>query len=247
MTNDEQKVNVAYHELATIIDAFNKDNSIIFGKSKTNGNGLSQEEFQQEILRMKGKDFEEIKTFILDCKPYMDEIKAINGSFDSEFIKMGSIVYNSAMSHILYSYDKQKTLYLYQKKQHNNSNNLQKMYNELMELLNVIQELPMDEECRSHYDRNRAGIITQQEKHLSNDGCYIATMVYGDYNHPQVITLRKYRDDVLRKSSFGKWFIDFYYRESPGLVNRLKNCDRINNIIRIVLDRIVNHINNKFQ
>lgn len=37
------------------------------------------------------------------------------------------------------------------------------------------------------------------------EGCYIATMAYGDYNHPQVIKLRKFRDDVL-KSNIG--FVD---------------------------------------
>ena len=26
-------------------------------------------------------------------------------------------------------------------------------------------------------------------------GCYIATMVYGDYNHPQVLVLRRFRDE----------------------------------------------------
>lgn len=50
MTNDEQKVNVAYHELATIIDAFNKDNSIIFGKSKTMVMGCHKKNFNKKSL-----------------------------------------------------------------------------------------------------------------------------------------------------------------------------------------------------
>ena len=43
----------------------------------------------------------------------------------------------------------------------------------------------------------------------SSDGCYIATMVYGDYDHPQVMVLRDFRDNYLDKRSWGKQFIKF--------------------------------------
>ena len=196
------------------------------------------------MIKLTGKDLSEIKTFLINSKPYLDVIRAENGAFDPEYIKMGSIIYNSAMSHLIYTYERQKALYLYQKQKNNNSTNLQKMYNEVMELLNLIQDLPMDDSCRSHFYRNKTTIVNHQNKDLSNEGCYIATMVYGDYNHPQVIALRKYRDDVLRDSALGRLFIKIYYRESPGLVNTLRNCTHINNAIRAILDRFVKHLNN---
>lgn len=71
------------------------------------------------------------------------------------------------------------------------------------------------------------------------EGCYIATMVYGDYNHPNVIELRKYRDGSLDKTYFGKLFIRIYYKTSPILVRKIENRNSINNFIRKVLDRIV--------
>ncbi|MBK6820496.1 MAG: hypothetical protein IPG85_13305 [Bacteroidetes bacterium] len=55
-----------------------------------------------------------------------------------------------------------------------------------------------------------------------SSGCYIATMAYGDYDHPQVMILRQFRDEVLNKSVCGKWFIKTYYHYSPKLVARLK-------------------------
>lgn len=72
-----------------------------------------------------------------------------------------------------------------------------------------------------------------------SSGCYIATMAYGDYDHPQVIILRQYRDEVLDKSAFGKWFIKTYYHYSPKLVERLKNKKAINAIIRKSLNRFI--------
>ncbi len=73
----------------------------------------------------------------------------------------------------------------------------------------------------------------------SNSGCYIATMAYGDYDHPQVIILRQFRDEVLDQSPAGKWFIRTYYRLSPKLVARLKNKKSINIIIRKTLNQFI--------
>ena len=73
----------------------------------------------------------------------------------------------------------------------------------------------------------------------NNGGCYIATMAYGDYNHPQVLILRKFRDEKLSSSAFGRWFIKTYYHYSPKLVEQLKNSKRINRSIRSTLNLII--------
>lgn len=74
-----------------------------------------------------------------------------------------------------------------------------------------------------------------------NEGCYIATMAYGDYDHPQVIRLRFYRDEVLLKSYLGRLFVKTYYFTSPKLVILLKNNSTINSFIRRVLDIFITH------
>lgn len=73
----------------------------------------------------------------------------------------------------------------------------------------------------------------------TSDGCYIATMAYGDYNHPQVLELRKFRDEILKKSIVGRLFIKTYYFISPKLVVILKNRITINKIIRKGLNQII--------
>jgi hypothetical protein len=70
-------------------------------------------------------------------------------------------------------------------------------------------------------------------------GCYIATMAYGDYDHPQVMILRQFRDEVLDNSDVGKWFIKTYYYYSPKLVEKLKSKRRINTIIRKTLNQFI--------
>jgi len=73
----------------------------------------------------------------------------------------------------------------------------------------------------------------------ATDGCYIATMAYGDYEHPQVLKLRKFRDEFLRKSYLGRKFIKLYYKYSPLLVEKLKDKPKTNNIIRSLLDKLI--------
>lgn len=72
-----------------------------------------------------------------------------------------------------------------------------------------------------------------------SEGCYIATMAYGDYDHPQVKILRRFRDDVLLKSNGGRLFVNFYYWVSPKMVRVLSGHDAINQCIRRILDRMV--------
>jgi hypothetical protein len=48
-------------------------------------------------------------------------------------------------------------------------------------------------------------------------GCFVATAVYGSYDHPIVLDFRKFRDNWLKKKSFGQKFINWYYSKGPYL------------------------------
>jgi hypothetical protein len=78
-------------------------------------------------------------------------------------------------------------------------------------------------------------ISTQKTK----DACYIATMAYGNYDHPQVMVLREFRDEVLSKSQFGKWFIKTYYHYSPKMVDKMINKKVLNTLIRKGLNQFI--------
>lgn len=79
---------------------------------------------------------------------------------------------------------------------------------------------------------------TEQIKKKS-EGCYIATAVYGSYEHSQVMLLRGFRDNTLNKSSLGKKIIELYYSYSPSLAAKLKNRHILTSIIRYTLDQFI--------
>ena len=95
-------------------------------------------------------------------------------------------------------------------------------------------------------------IITNAEKEnikinkiKSNEGCYIATSVYGSYDCPEVWTLRRYRDYNLAKTCYGRAFIKTYYTISPTLVKLFGNTSWFQNFWKNKLDRMVCNLKNK--
>ena len=78
----------------------------------------------------------------------------------------------------------------------------------------------------------RVPVSTPSYSSSSNSGCYIATMVYGDYNHPQVLVLRNFRDGFLANYVLGRSFIRLYYKYSPTWVEALKNKTIVNQAIK---------------
>jgi curved DNA-binding protein CbpA len=76
-------------------------------------------------------------------------------------------------------------------------------------------------------------------------GCYIATMIYGNYDHSNVLVLRNYRDTVLEKKHLGRHFIKLYYFVSPTLAKKLEKSFFLNSIIKSILDKFVHYLNSR--
>ena len=77
------------------------------------------------------------------------------------------------------------------------------------------------------------------------NGCYIATCVYGSYDCPSVWTLRRFRDECLDESVFGKLFIRCYYATSPFLVKTFGSTKLFHRFWKKLLDKLVRHLNEK--
>ena len=86
-----------------------------------------------------------------------------------------------------------------------------------------------------------ADILENLPKLEQNDsgGCYIATAVYGSYDCPEVWTLRRYRDNTLAASWYGRLFIHTYYAISPTLVKFFGNSERFKSFWIKKLDKMI--------
>ena len=77
---------------------------------------------------------------------------------------------------------------------------------------------------------------------LIRNACYISTMAYGSYDAPEVLVLRRFRDEKLSKTFFGRVFIGNYYAFSPLLVKFVKKTGIAEKFIRKKLDGFVNRL-----
>ncbi|MDP8322792.1 MAG: CFI-box-CTERM domain-containing protein [Candidatus Stygibacter australis] len=81
----------------------------------------------------------------------------------------------------------------------------------------------------------------QIEKLKSKKGCFIATAVYGSYSAPEVIVLRRFRDDILLPSQIGSIFVKFYYLTSPPIARFLEKHKLLQKFVRdFIIQPIVN-------
>ena len=73
-------------------------------------------------------------------------------------------------------------------------------------------------------------------------GCYVATSVYGSYDCPEVWTLRRFRDEVLADTWYGRLFIRVYYAVSPTAVKLFGDCEWFRTFWRGRLDKMVDNL-----
>lgn len=114
----------------------------------------------------------------------------------------------------------------------------------LKEIYAEIQEINSSFEPPSLPDVNPVKIPAPSTAQTSSGGCYVATAVYGSYDCPEVWTLRRFRDDTLSKTWYGRAFIHTYYKISPTLVKWFGHTEWFKNIWKPTLDKMVRKMNN---
>lgn len=193
---------------------------------------------------------ENAQSLLSSCKNKLQNIKIILGSADEFYLNLSSDVVKNALGMIITVVnDAQSDL------QHNRSKLLllPSILSNAVSALVLMDSFDMNSPTRTRLSENTTTIInikrhldaiTKPTPRQADSGCYIATMAYGNYDHPKVMELRKFRDTFLIKSYLGRKFIELYYKYSPLLVEKLKYSQKINVIIRILLDQLIKIIRN---
>lgn len=194
------------------------------------------------------------KQLLLSARPHLANVKTVLGSTDELYLGLSSRIasdaqgmcvseINASQERFSNSFDRTAKLTALLI--------LKERVNIAWEVTTLIGSMDLRNDFRNRYNENKnslsnlrnqlASINTGGSRTGSGSGgsCYIATMAYGDYHHPQVLELRKFRDEVLAKSKAGNLFINVYYRTSPKLVSLLKGHESINAFIRKILNLFI--------
>ncbi len=69
------------------------------------------------------------------------------------------------------------------------------------------------------------------------DGCFVVTAAMGDFNHPTVVDMRRFRDEWLSEKPWGPALIDWYYRHGPAAADFIaRSATRRDLARRFVID-----------
>jgi hypothetical protein len=118
----------------------------------------------------------------------------------------------------------------------NNTSANEKVINDAANFLNSLL---------SSYPLEQISAQNSNNTSSSGGGCYVATCVYGSYDCPQVWTLRRFRDDTLASTWYGRLFIRTYYAISPTLVKMFGNTKWFKKICKGRLDHLVQKLQDK--
>ncbi|MEI2756763.1 MAG: CFI-box-CTERM domain-containing protein [Chitinophagaceae bacterium] len=197
------------------------------------------------------------KQLLASAIPYLSNVKSVLGSTDELYLGLSSRIASDAQGMCVSEINK------LQERFSNTYENATKLaailllkqrVDEAWEVTTTIGSMDLRQDFRARYNQNKTSLSNLKTQLAvvntggrtggrgggsGGGGCYIATMAYGDYDHPQVMILRKFRDEALDKSTFGKWFIKTYYHYSPKLVDRLKNQRTVNIVIRKALNQFI--------
>lgn len=69
----------------------------------------------------------------------------------------------------------------------------------------------------------------------SSAGCFVATAAYGSYGHPDVVALRRFRDEVLVRSAAGRAFIAGYRVLGPRMARFVSPGGRSGRVARALI------------
>ena len=69
--------------------------------------------------------------------------------------------------------------------------------------------------------------------------CFIATAAWGSWMHPHVVSLRRFRDEVLMPIAPGRAFVAAYYRYSPPVADLIEEYPLLRAATRAALTPLV--------
>lgn len=182
-----------------------------------------------------GKSFSDINSFIDGCRSDLLLVRQKLGTSNSLYLKISSAVASAAINALVEKINAAQQMANIT----SDRDSLKGDVASALSTMSMISSLDMTAECRNYFNSNNSTLNSINSQLNPSGGCYIATMAYGDYDHPQVMVLRHFRDSYLSKREWGQKFISFYYANSPRWVETLKGHKRINSLIRKILDSFV--------
>lgn len=198
-----------------------------------------------EVQLERPNTVESARTILSFCHPRLIRIRDVVGVNDELYMALNRGVVGAAQSRLIDAVNHAQQLFSI-------TGDLRAVKNSIVvatAVMHDMSKMDMPPDVRTKFNENKSTLdlirnqIELAEKRSSNSaGCFIATAAYGDYDHPSVQVLRRFRDEKMLVSQLGEHLVALYYRFSPGLSRWLIKHPGLKQAVRKTLEKIVKRI-----
>jgi len=187
------------------------------------------------------------RRFLCTCELHLTLIQHRFGNADCDYLELCDLVVNNAVEICIAYLNAVAEV----NTNHQKRSVLVAALSNVKPVFATIGHLDMSKRTQTRYDELCDKIGLQRSfsaKPVSvpdTSGCYVATMLYGSYNAPEVMVLRTFRDEVLQQSCVGRQLIKIYYTYSPPFVQRTRHMKWLHVILRVILTPFLGYLRGK--
>jgi hypothetical protein len=91
------------------------------------------------------------------------------------------------------------------------------------------------ENTRKVREKNAPLERKENSNRQNNNDCFIATAAYGTPFAKEVLIMKRWRDNKVNKSYYGRKCIKYYYKYSPPMANYIRNKPNFKRLIRVLI------------
>jgi hypothetical protein len=215
------QLNTIANEIATELDELDECAAVVMGQSTQ----VDLARAQQLVSRMKGDPTSFSMGLFRRNLPKLNKIGSQVGSQDEAFIQLGDklrlLICEILKSKIFTAYAMTEAPGLKGFLKDPDAIEMRAYLGQCITVLDELSQLKTSPYVNMEVTSLKNKVVELERKFTpSAGGCYIATYVYGDYNSPEVLTLRLFRDNYLSHYAIGIYFIKKYYSISPKLIEK---------------------------
>jgi hypothetical protein len=178
-------------------------------------------------------------TIIDECKPLIFELRTKEGENNSTYREYSNKVVDTAITLILLQVNGNLGLSMASDLSQVQKRELINQNSNALNILNKVESLYKTNETQGSINSIKNKIKGSESRVNPNSSCYIATLIYNDYNCLEVCLLRVYRDSVLSKTYVGRLFTQLYYKSNPIVTPILTKFGFLQKYIKVAIDLFI--------
>lgn len=202
--------------------------------------GIQQFLSFQELCKREGLNYANI--LIQECEPLILELRQGLGESNLTYREYSNKFVDSVITFIGMQVNGNLLLSMISDINQYQINELKNQNAYTISLINKLEKHYRNNQTQEYVNKVKEKVGCSEQRVNPSGNCYIATIIYNDYNSKEVYVLREYRDAILAKKFIGRIFISLYYQSLPLVRPLVKKSKFLQRALKYYLDKHVDKL-----